>query len=115
MTELERLRDRVEELEELIGLTIDLPFYRLALSPTQARLLGLLLKRDFVTRDFAFVAMYGGRPEADQPDIKCIDIYIHFLRKKLDQYGISIRTRGGYFMEPADKKRLYEVLQGAQA
>ena len=65
MSELERLQNRVCELEELLGLHLErrLPGF----SDLAWQLLGLLLKHRIVPREFAHRALYGGRPEVDQP------------------------------------------------
>ena len=112
--EVTRLQDRIEELEQLLGMKM--PGVRMSkLSPTEWQLLGLLLKRPLVTREYAFNALYGGRVEADQPASNLISQNIVRLRRRLKDCGIAIQTQvfDGYYMLPEDKRRLRELIDGS--
>lgn len=74
MSELQRLRDRVEELEDILGVTSSLPkrlFPQMVFKPKDnERLLGMLLARTFLSQDAIYYALFGTRLESDQPQIK---------------------------------------------
>lgn len=113
MSELERLRDRIEELEELLGLTMPWPRYVRGFTPIRRALLGLLRRRPLVTREFAYRAIYGGRPESNQPaDLRIIDQIICRLNRVLKDHGIRIQcdNRTGYYLAAEDKAALDQLL-----
>jgi DNA-binding response OmpR family regulator len=114
MSELQRLCDRVEELEGLLGLTMIGRDTILPIAITRAArpLLGLLLRRGQVTHSVAFTALYGDRPEAEQPELELVKIYILRLRRELGPHGIKIKTEWGvgYSMTSEDRKRTCVLL-----
>lgn len=111
MKTLRQALDRVAELEEIIGLNY-LPPDFLGLTYTEGRFLGLLVHRAIVSRHAFMAAIWGGRPESEQPDPKIIEIYVCKLRKKLLPLSIGIRNRNliGWWIEPQDRARLKESL-----
>ena len=114
VTELQQLRDRVAELEELLGMkTPQSPCRLLHLTPTEEKLCGLLLKRPLVTQDIFFVAVYGNLLECDQPKERMLDVYICKLRKKLSPLEIEITTRPwvGYYLPAESKSKLVALLE----
>lgn len=119
--EIERLRDRVEELEALLGVGWDdIASYRNALRLTvdQAKILGLLAKRNVtVTRDAIYTVLYGARPDCDQPDMKIIDVHVCKLRKPLRRVGVEIQSDWGmgYYLLAADKRKLRDQVALAAA
>lgn len=116
MTELERLRDRVEELEGVLGVRReDIAVYRAALGITreEAKILGLVAKRNVtVTRGSIYTVLYGTRPDCDQPEVKIIDVLVCRMRKPLRAIGSDIRSEWGtgYYMTQADKAALRAFL-----
>lgn len=112
MSEVERLRDRVSQLLQVLGVDEDstAPLRRAfgGLEPDPARILAMLLKREFVTREGLYTVMYCGRPECDWPDEKVLDVQICRLRARLKQHDVIIQTaRGdGWFMSKADKAKV---------
>lgn len=121
MSELQQLRDRVCELEELLGLTAEFPRHLLPRGTFRLNicepLLGLLLARPFVSQQAAYDACYGGRPECDQPDIKQIQVAICYLRKGLASKGIEVSLdRGqGYYMTDENKSKLRALIAESEA
>lgn len=113
MSELERLRDRVTELEELLGLADNEIYAMLGLPKLQRSLLGLLMKRPLVSRDTAFAAIYGDRPEASQPEIKILDVHLSHLRGRLRGLGVTITTRWGegWYLVLEEKAKLRSLLE----
>lgn len=98
-----RLEDRVQELEEALGVLI-LPPLEWGLTKNESRLLGVLLERELVTKDTAMAALYRDRGERE-PELKIVDVFICKARKKLKPFGIVIDTRWGvgYSMSAASK------------
>jgi len=75
------------------------------LEPGVAQVMGMLLKRDFVTHDALYVVLYAARPECDWPDARIVDVQISRLRRALRRHGITIKTQWGegWLMSAADK------------
>lgn len=120
LSEEQRLRDRVEELEGILGVgKSDVMAYRrvLRITPDQAKILGMLAKRtETVTKTSIFTVLYGARPDCDQPgDVRIIDVEVCKLRKSLRLKGICLRTDwgAGYSMSQADKAKLRSLMEGA--
>lgn len=113
--ELAALRDRVEELEALLGLQT---FHAtsLKLRPSEEALLSLLLKGALVVPSRALIVIYGGLPEADQPDLKIIDVWLCKLRRKLRPFGITIKNDWGrgYYMDAANRTLTLSVLESCR-
>lgn len=115
--EIEWLRYRVEELEGLLGLADDaIPPKLLGLTPTETRLLALLVKRETLSREFALVAMYDERPGCDRPDERIIDQFIMRVRRKLAPAGIAVQNRwgGSFFITADDKAKLAALIAEAR-
>lgn len=112
--ENELLRERIAMLEGLLGMRVEVPL-PLALTGNEARLFGLLMKRELVTRDAAMVALYGGRPSADVAEVKIVDVHICKMRPKLRAFGIEINTKWGqgFYMPPDSKARALALMPPA--
>lgn len=110
MSELERLRERVRELEAVLGLRIDLP-NALGLTPIETRIVGILISREIVSGEAIFSAVYGGKPYADQPDQKVVEVHLVKIRRKLRKHGVKIKNSYGvgYYIEKADRAKLKEL------
>lgn len=112
--ELQALRDRVEELEALIGLRLPAP---MELRRQEAEVAGILLKANgrCVSKEFIYRAIYGHRAESDQPELKSVDVLICTLRKKLKPRGIEIRTKWatGHYLDPDSRTRLSAFLNAS--
>ena len=88
-----RLEDRIQELEEAMGLCV-LPPLEWGLTVQQARLFGALLEREVLTKDAAMAALYRDRGD-DEPEMKIVDVFVCHIRRKLKPFGIEIGTRWG--------------------
>jgi hypothetical protein len=98
MDEVQRLRDRIDELEQILGVDRSLANRlrgALCISRDQARMLGMLLSRNVVTHEAMYTVMYGARPECDQPTMKIMDVQLCKLRGRLKPHGITFRTLWG--------------------
>jgi DNA-binding response OmpR family regulator len=96
-----RLRDRIDELERLLGMRPMLPRIW-KLTPREADVFGILLKRQVMSQTQLFEAIWGG--DSDR-ETKIVEVMICKLRAKLRPHGIAIRTEHGvgYFIPPASK------------
>lgn len=108
--ENERLRDRVSQLEGVMGLGLLTPI-EWGLTGSEQRVFGVLMARELATKDAIMAALYraDGRDEAE---IKIVDVFVCKTRKKLKPFGIEIGTRWGegYFITPATKAIVHGLL-----
>lgn len=106
--EVQRLRDRVEELEGLIGMPPMQPPLP-GFTRREMQLLGVLLKNPIMRREFAFSLIWGGDSDINE---KILDVFICKLRRKLRSYDVSIGCKWGigYFISPEDKAKVRQVL-----
>jgi DNA-binding response OmpR family regulator len=110
MSELQRALDRIEELEELLGLNLKLP-NEFDLTPTEMQCVGAIVRRGIVNQEAIYTAVYGSRPESQQPDIKIIDVYICKIRKKLAAKGYALKNNFGvgYYFAPGERDALKQL------
>lgn len=110
--ENDELRDRVAQLEDMLGVTFDSPAF-LELSSSEGTIFGLLLAREAVTKSLVMDAIYGDRPDSDLAEEKIVDVWVCKLRAKLEPWKLEIETNWGqgYFMTVAMKKAARELIQ----
>lgn len=91
--EFEELQAKLELLEKAND-TIELPLAHIDFSPTERAIIARLQRArgKFVSREQLYVSIYGGEPDVG-PNI--IGVYIHKLRKKLNDTGWYIKTGYG--------------------
>lgn len=94
------LLDRIEQLESLLGVDRSITGRireLFKLEPLHAQMLGMLLKREFVTRDGLYTVLYEGRPECEWPEEKILDVQMCKMRAHLKREGhdITIITKWG--------------------
>lgn len=111
---LNHAMERIAQLEAILGFR-DVSI--LGFTPGQSRMLGLLLRKDTVTKDMLFDALYGDRVDSDVPDLKTIDVLVCQLRRKLKLHGIEFKTwyGVGYFMDKDSKQKLRELAEAKGA
>ena len=99
--ETARLRDRIEELERLVGMRM-VPPRLWGLTRQEGEVLGILLRRQVMTHAQLFEAIWGGDSERNA---KVVEVVVCKLRAKLRRHGIAIRTEYGvgYFVPPDSK------------
>lgn len=112
MSEIAALRQMVEELAARVaavedGFAVDhLAARRLGLSPSEAIILSLLLKRQAASKASLMTVLYGAAPD-DPPGDKIIDCWICRIRRQLADVGFENtigNIRGvGYFIAPTMK------------
>lgn len=117
MQSVQALQDRIEALEAILG--ADKTTERrireaIGLEPLHAQIIGMLLARDFVTRDGLYTVLYEGRPECEWPDDTALDAQMCKLRRRLQELGIAIeiKTRwgGGWSMSKEDQAKIKSML-----
>jgi hypothetical protein len=116
--ELQIARDRIKELEAVLGIGDDLmPLRLLGLTPHEAKLVNVIRRRNVATRTQAMIAMYGGDDDRRLDVLpKVIDVVACNARSKLGRFGVSFGTLrgmdddGGYHMPGPDKARLARLL-----
>lgn len=92
-TEAERLRDRIAQLEDAMGMNFLTPI-EWRLTGSEARVFGVLMSRELATKHAIMAALYDARG-ADEAEIKIVDVFICKMRPKLKAFGIEIGTRWG--------------------
>lgn len=99
--ENERLMRRIDQLEAAWGMGFVAPI-EWRLTPSEQRVMGVLLKRDVATKDAIMATLYraDGRDEAE---IKIVDVFICKMRRKLKAFGIVIVTHYGMGYALADR------------
>lgn len=109
--ENDELRERVTELETILGINFEAP-PMFSLTGSEAKLFGFLIARDLLTKEAAMSLLYGLRPDGEG-EIKIIDVFVCKMRKKLEPWDIKIETSWGkgYFIDPAEKKRIAELIE----
>lgn len=111
------LLDRIEQLEQELGLKTDFP-PEFSIPRNMMPLLGILLKREIISREGALIAIYSGMPNTwgKQPDPKIIDVFICKLRVRLRKYGVKVSCKWGlgYFMDGENKRKLRGLIAQAR-
>jgi hypothetical protein len=114
---VERLRYRIEQLEELLGADRSMTGRMreaFGVEPLHGQILGMLYARDFVTRDGLYTVLYEGRPECEWPDEKVLDVQLCKLRAQLKRNGFSfaIETKWGegWYISKVDKDAMRRIL-----
>ncbi|WP_441252403.1 hypothetical protein AB8A28_13965 [Tardiphaga sp. 71_E8_N1_1] len=118
-SEVQRLRDRIEELETLLGAGPDVcdRLQTLGLPLHSRKFLGVVLKRSVVSRNAAYIVMYGDRPEASQPEMRTLDVHVWFVRGRLRGRGIELKTQRGFgwYLTPEDKAKINAMIGAVPA
>lgn len=110
--EIERRNWRIAELEAMVGQRAVI-VAKLRLTPVEQGIAGVLASLPgIVTRASIFTAVYGARPEADQPAADVIDVHIHKVRKRLKAYQIPLINHHGlgWIVPDVNKPALRELL-----
>lgn len=116
MSKVQDLLDQIDGLQQIIGTdtptsvklknSLNLPGRKTPIA------LGILLTRQFVSRDQMFTALYAGVPDHKQALDKTMDAYICRLRGALRDRGIVIRTvhGDGWTMPEESKAKLRALI-----
>ena len=120
MKELNRLRNRVAELENLLGVEWKCPpqWRRQGGNLRQWHILGLLIKRTLVTRSTILISVQADQRLRDRyVDERMADVYICGLRKILRTHGIEINTvpTEGWFLDAQNKPKAKALMTSMRA
>jgi two-component system cell cycle response regulator CtrA len=107
--ENELLRERVAQLEAMLGLRFDAPV-EFDLTPKESKIFGMLMKRELATKETLMQVLYADQVE--EPEMKIVDVFVHKIRKKLERFGIPIETKWGlgWYMTADAKATARDVL-----
>lgn len=119
LNDIERLRERIEMLEDVIGVhstMTDRIEGAFGLKPRLAKMLGMLYQRSYVTRDGLYTVLYGDRHEVEQPAMKILDVHACMLRRHLRGLGIEFETKFGigWQMSSSCKARVKEIISQSE-
>lgn len=110
-------QDQIDDLKTLIGLTDDVDEFRcFNFGKLRHRIMSLLMKRDSVSVEALYHAMYHDRVGDSQPSDSAVSQQVHFIRKSLRQHGITVQKEleAGYFLSPAAKVKVKAVIEAAR-
>jgi len=93
-TENAGLRARIAQLEQEIGLRIEVPLI-FGLTEGEGKIVALLMGREIATKETLLVAVTRDPTGNVVPEIKIVDVYICKARAKLKKFGIGIETVWG--------------------
>lgn len=90
------------------------PGAALGLTPSEARVLGILMKRTGgATKTQIMHAPYADRPDADEAQVKIVDVFVCKMRRKLGRFGVGIATvHGQGYILTADGRKKLEAMGG---
>lgn len=105
------LREKVDQLETLLGWRVAAPL-TFGLTPSEAKVFGVLMKRDLATKTLIAGTLYGDRPDGGA-EIKIADVFVCKIRAKLKRFGVEIETvwGHGWRLSPATKEAVREMMQ----
>lgn len=107
--ELELAHERIVQLEGALGMTCISPWQSLGLQPMEAKVLGMLMRRETLAREQMAIALYGDRVN-DPPVDKIFAVYVSNIRRKL---GVEIETVRslGWRMPPESKAKVNRAVE----
>lgn len=108
--ENDELREKIRGYEEMLGFRVEIPKL-FALTASEEKVLGFLMKREVATKEQILHTLYADRPD-DGPDMKIVDVFICKVRKKVLKFGIAIETHWGkgYSLTPTSKAIIKQFL-----
>lgn len=104
--ENDELRGRVRQLEEAIGVAAEPPLV-FGLTKNELIMFGVMMNNRSPRKETFMTALFSDRID-DAPEIKIVDVWICKMRKKLQRYGVEIKTCWGLAMRcrrPARRRR----------
>ncbi|MGU3387191.1 helix-turn-helix domain-containing protein [Methylobacterium sp. D53M] len=110
-----RLREQLAAMRAALSECPPLP-QEWGLTPSQARVFAVLVRRPCPSRTAIMTALYSDRSETDAVDDPTIvTIFVHRMRRKLQPFGVEIQTlRGrGYALDEGTRARFADAVQPA--
>lgn len=109
--ENDMLRAKIEQLEEIIGMRMPAPIV-FGFTGSEARVFGILMKRDVATKEMVMHGLYSTRAD-DDVEIKIVDVFVCKMRKKLQVHDIPIETvwGQGYRLKPETKDKVRGMMR----
>lgn len=77
--ENELLREKLRQLQALLGMTFPAPI-EFGLTPSEGRAFGVLMSRDYASKDAIMAGLYADRPDAEV-ELKIVDVFICKARR----------------------------------
>ena len=113
--EIQKLQDRIEELEARLGLVSEAKFRPAGLTKTEWQFVSLVLKHKIISEEVAFRAIYAGRADVDHPGSNIIHQTASRTGRKLAKAGIKlmVQAREGWYLLPEYKARLRALVDDA--
>lgn len=108
-------QDRIAALEAEIGVNVVNPVL-IGLSRAEANVFGVILRCPVASYSLLMEAVYGGRPDCDQPASNVLHVLVGKMRPKLQKLGIEIETvwGTGYRMSPESKAKAEVLIASAR-
>lgn len=114
--QVELLTDRIIELESQLGLLSNgelQMYFSVHLTSLESQFVMQLIKHKdrILTKEAIFFALYGERPECDQPISKVMDVVVSKVRHKFAPHNITIKTiwGRGWMIDEANYLRLQQL------
>jgi DNA-binding response OmpR family regulator len=109
--QLDEAQATILRLKQLLRTQGGRPLEEVKLSPTQRKVVGILLQTDGIsTKEHLYDALYASK-QGHAPDPKILREIIHLIRKQLRPHGIEICFVGkGYTISNADKAKLNALI-----
>lgn len=109
---IDALREENETLKAQLGHRVAIPVC-LRLTPGEERVLARLYASTEASKDQLLDAVIGNRPDADAPEPKIVDVFVHKIRRKVSPWGIEIETLWGrgYTLPHASREVLQRLIE----
>ena len=106
--EIETLRERIAELERIAFATDWTAPAKWRLTATEARIFGLLIRRQSATQEQVAHAMWSLQPGREFPSRGAVHVNICRMRKKVKRFRVTIHTMWdqGYALDGETRRRL---------
>ena len=114
--ENDALREENARLKKEMGIASTLPVFFNDLTGKEGIMLSVLMANKAPRRTTFMAAIYGNKIHDDEvADIKIIDVFMCKLRKKIQKYGVEIKTvwGEGYYISPEHKEVLKQLIEAA--
>jgi two-component system cell cycle response regulator CtrA len=89
------LEERVRQLEDALSPSAVLIPIEWRLTTSEARMFAHLTTKPQCSKDSLMAALYGLKPDDDEPEVKIVDVFVCKMRRKLKPFGVEIVTIWG--------------------